>query len=42
MFLKRRLIQMEYEKGLNHVSTIQASQKLDELISEYMKLTQPK
>lgn len=42
MFLKRRLIQIGDEKGLNHLLTIQASQKLDGLINEYMKLTQPK
>ncbi|MEI3614551.1 aspartyl-phosphate phosphatase Spo0E family protein [Pseudogracilibacillus sp. SO30301A] len=42
IFLKRKLIQIGYEKGLNHVSTIQASQKLDGLINKYMKLTQRK
>lgn len=40
MFSRRRLIQIEKEKGLNHLLTIQTSQKLDGLINEYMKLTQ--
>lgn len=42
IFLKGKLIQIGYEKGLTHVSTIQASQKLDRLINEYVKLTHPK
>lgn len=42
MFLKRRLIQIVDEKGLNHLLAIQTSQKLDRLINEYMKLAQKK
>lgn len=42
MYFKRRLIQIGNEKGLNHLLTIQTSQKLDRLINEYMKLTQQK
>jgi len=42
IFLKRRLIQIEDKKGLNHLLTILTSQKLDRLINEYMKLTQKK
>ncbi|MDQ0273587.1 aspartyl-phosphate phosphatase Spo0E family protein [Cytobacillus purgationiresistens] len=42
IFLKRRLIQIGNENGLNHPLTIQISQKLDRLINEYMKLTQKK
>jgi len=40
--LKRRLTQIADEKGLNHLLTIQTSQKLDRLINEYMKFTQKK
>jgi len=40
--LKRGLIQMGDEKGMNHPLTIQTSQKLDRLINEYMKLTHEK
>jgi len=40
--LKTRMIQTSNEKGMNHPLTIQASQKLDRLINEYMKLTQHK
>lgn len=38
--LKISLVQISKEKGMNHPHTIQASQKLDRLINEYMKLTQ--
>ena len=40
--LKRRLIQIGDEKGMNHHLTIKTSQKLDRLINEYIKLTQQK
>ncbi|MEJ8766217.1 aspartyl-phosphate phosphatase Spo0E family protein [Oceanobacillus sp. HCA-5259] len=39
MSLKRRMIHIVDEKGMNHPVTIQTSQKLDRLITEYMKLT---
>jgi len=41
-FLKKGLIQIAEEKGMNHPLTIQSSQKLDGLINEYMKLSQKK
>lgn len=40
MYLKRKLIQIGNEKGLNHHLTIKTSQELDRLINEYLKLTQ--
>lgn len=41
-FLKKGLIQIGDEKGINHPLTIQTSQKLDGLINEYMELSQKK
>lgn len=41
-FLKKGLIQIGDEKGMNHPLTIQTSQKLDGLINEYMNLTHKK
>lgn len=40
--LKKKMVQMSDEKGMNHPLTIQISQELDKLINEYMKLTQEK
>lgn len=41
-YLKRKLIQIGDEKGIDHFLTIRTSQKLDKLINEYMKLTHRK
>ena len=38
--LKTSMIQSSNENGINHPLTIQTSQKLDELINEYIKITQ--
>lgn len=40
--LKSDMIACGDKKGLNHPLTVKISQELDELINEYMKLTQQK
>lgn len=41
-FLKRRLIQISDEKGMNHPLNIQTSKNLEGFINEYMKFSQLK